>query len=103
MSVIREQVVQIRKARRCFLCCRKFEVGSLMHLSVNVNDGDLYSIYDCITCNQLLTLGFLVPDGEMYHEGDTKETMQGNNFKGTPEEFLEHMQRNGTNKRNQRY
>jgi len=46
--------VKIRKAHRCFACNRTFEPGTIMLRGVYKYD-DIYSLYTCDACNELMT------------------------------------------------
>jgi len=77
--------VKIRKVHRCFSCRRAFEVGSEMMYGRYVNEGDLYGLYTCLTCDKIhdkckgdfdneegIPLGFVQ---EQLREGTTPEEL----------------------------
>lgn len=87
MDILLDKKVKIRKKHKCFGCGRIFEKGSEMWNQVNVYDGDIGSIYICLTCDQILPFIDTNMDG-VWENGDVIESMNSDNFKGTPEEYL---------------
>lgn len=52
---ISSKMVLTRKNRECFTCCRDFPKGSKMLASTNVDEGQIYTLYVCETCDALYT------------------------------------------------
>lgn len=90
METLSTKVVKIRKARYCFGCCRKFEKGSQMECQVNVDGGDIGSIYSCLTCVKLYVKfqDWCFDMGEST-EGCIVELLRETEYQGkTPEQLL---------------
>lgn len=51
---LRNKKVVIRKYHQCFACLQIFEPGTEMSRSVNVSDGEIYTIYTCKTCEKII-------------------------------------------------
>lgn len=49
-GVIRESTVKLRKNKSCFGCEEHLGVGSEAIVSVNVNEGSVYSLYYHLAC-----------------------------------------------------
>lgn len=89
MEIISDKNVKIRKPHRCFLCSRKFDAGIEMNVQVNKYD-DIYRVYSCKTCKQLMSDNWIAPNDEnMFEQESLSEYMYGDNFGGTPEEYLQ--------------
>jgi hypothetical protein len=83
------KIVQIKKDHRCFGCVRKFSKDTLMEKTDYADEGTVYSIYNCLTCQGILL--YTQNWNEMYEgltEGCVKDIMECDNFKDTPEEYL---------------
>lgn len=88
MEIISDKDVKTRKAHKCFLCNRKFEPGTQMNCHVNIYD-NINRVYSCKTCKELMSDNWIEPNDENIYEQDTlSECMYGDNFSGTPEEYL---------------
>ena len=51
---LRYKNVTTRKEHQCFACLQIFPPKTEMNRSVNVSDGEIYSIYMCITCEKII-------------------------------------------------
>lgn len=72
MKQISNKIVTIRKPHNCFGCYRKFEKGEGMKSETCVNEGDIYTLYSCQTCDTLMTEFeefFLDTEENMFPEG----------------------------------
>jgi hypothetical protein len=69
------------------MCLREFLKGTLLHRQVIVYEERVYSIYCCETC-QNISHYIELYDNEI-PEGTTLMEMEGAEFTGTPEKFLE--------------
>lgn len=94
ITVLNDKDVKTRKAKRCCICNRRFEPGSVMNSQSYVggeSDGVNRS-YCCMTCKALIAEHFLPMDEEefgLYTMKSLEYGMDDDNFKGTPEEYLE--------------
>lgn len=85
-TILKDKLVKIKKQRRCFGCCRQFEIGSFMQYQAQVFDGDFNQTYHCQTCEKYLTyFSNLFNDGDGYCCGWMLDEMNGS--KQTVEEF----------------
>lgn len=94
-STLFRSIVKIRKQQKCFSCYRKFPVGTEMERGTFVEDG-IYTLHTCKTCLEFFTLTRIAirdNDGRI-EEGWMREYMNNNQFKGTPEEYLEFYKKN---------
>lgn len=75
--------VKVRKARQCFSCFRKFDIGAEMIYWAGKYEGDFCANYHCLTCDKIMDL-----DKESYEfpEGYVDEWL---NKGQTPEQLLE--------------
>ena len=88
IEIISDKNVKTRKSHRCFLCNRNFDAGTEMNVQVNKYD-DINRVYSCTTCKTLMSGNWIEPNDENMYEQDTLiEYMVGDNFSGTPEEYL---------------
>jgi len=90
-EVISEKMVETRKGHTCFACGRRFPPRSIMHYQANKCDGEIYSLYVCGTCNELLQKQkpSLWDDfNEHFPEYCVFESIKENGF-STPEEWLQ--------------
>jgi len=55
METISWSEVKIRKARKCWGCATHFPVGSKLQRCVNVDAGEIYSVYFCDICQEWFT------------------------------------------------
>ena len=46
--------VTIRKGQQCFACHRMFDKGSHLYTQACKDDGDMYRIYVCHTCDKIM-------------------------------------------------
>lgn len=99
IEVISDKDVEIRKSHRCIVYNRKFDPPTLMHCQVNIYDV-IQSIYSCMTCQSLIKDEFLLLNDENGYDAEClQESMYQDNFKGTPEEYLQFKQKKGEKKR----
>jgi len=89
IEILSDKNVVTRKPHKCFLCSRKFDAGTDMNVQVNKYD-DINRVYSCKTCKELMSGNWIEPNDENMFESDTlHEYMYGDNFSGTPEEYLQ--------------
>lgn len=86
MDILSDKKVKTRKKHHCFMCCRNFDKGTIMQRQVNTYD-EIGAVYTCLACNELQD--YIEPEDHMWWEEDTLNAMDGDDFKGTPEEYLE--------------
>ncbi|MDP2692797.1 MAG: hypothetical protein Q8O88_04125 [bacterium] len=77
MTQIYSKDVKTRKPHRCFACLRTFPEGTKMNYQTNVYDGDLYSLYTCETCIDIMALSNRDDYGEGFEEGFVREQLTG--------------------------
>lgn len=70
---LKNKDVKIRKARQCFSCLRKFEIGTVMNYWAGKADGDFYTNYSCLTCKEIMQLDPYPDEG--FPEGFVKEML----------------------------
>jgi DNA-directed RNA polymerase subunit RPC12/RpoP len=87
-TIIQSKEVITRKEHRCFACQCEFPSKTKMHCGVYKEDGDIYTIYICATCNEILTL-LDDPWGDGYQEGCVLDEISQTPGVETPEELLE--------------
>ena len=88
IEILSDKDVKIRKPRRCIVCNRRSEVGTIMHCQVNIYDS-IAAVYNCMTCQALIKGKYLLLNDEDGYDSDClSESMDQDNFKGTPEEYL---------------
>lgn len=79
------KTVKIRKQQMCFSCLRKFEKGTNLKYQTGVYDGSFYSIYTCLTCDEIIHINHRKHHEDEFPEGYTLECLD----KGeTPEDYL---------------
>ena len=54
MDILENKKVKTRKDHLCFACHRKFPKGTEMSRQVNVSYGEIYQVYWCETCDEIL-------------------------------------------------
>lgn len=54
MINLRTDIVKIRKEHKCLACCRSFPKGTEMQLQVNIDEGRIFNVYLCDTCEDLM-------------------------------------------------
>lgn len=69
VTVLTNKEVTTRKPHKCFMCLRKFPEKTRMHVQNNVCDREIYSIYSCMTCEELKSLIDLTDGEHAYQEG----------------------------------
>ena len=52
METIAWSEVKIRKPRKCWGCATAFPIGSKLQRCVNVDAGEIYSVYFCDICQE---------------------------------------------------
>ena len=91
IDLISEKQVKTRKQHKCFACGRLFPVHSEMYRQTNKSEGEIYNIYTCPTCKQLMrdAGGKLYDYGEeCFHNDCVLHYILENNV-STPEKWLE--------------
>lgn len=68
-----EKKVNIRKARRCFGCLRKFDVGTEMTRVAFTDNGSVHSTYTCDVCEAVFAEWERYDQEEGYYEGGVRE------------------------------
>lgn len=90
MSNLRTGIVKTRKVHICFACKRLFPKGTEMQLQTNVYGGEIYNIYTCETCGDLLyEYPHLFETDDEFQQGCVKEYISQYNNGDTPEELLD--------------
>lgn len=54
IEVISTKIVRTSKGHNCYACLRRFPTGTKMQSQTCRNDGEIYTVYACDTCRQLL-------------------------------------------------
>ena len=88
MKTLRFKRVKTRKEHQCFACLRLFPPGTEMMMQTCASN-DIYTIYNCDTCDQLLTYysdSFMDNEG-LYPEGCVQEELSQSSAE-TPEALL---------------
>jgi RNase P subunit RPR2 len=86
MDILSDKTVTTRKPHICHQCLRRFEPGTKMHSQTNTYDG-ICTIRTCLTCIELID--YIDPsEPGVWWEGEVREAMDSDGFKGTPEEYL---------------
>ena len=97
MTCLKDKLVKTRKDHLCFGCQRKFLKGSELHSRTSVDQGDIWTTYLCHACNEIIHIIF---DNWELEEGifagAVCDDMADNKFEGTPEEYLELLEKENT-------
>lgn len=54
MTTLSRKIVLTRKEHKCFACSRKFEKGTSMKRETNTYEGEIYVLYTCKSCFDLM-------------------------------------------------
>ncbi|CAG5001812.1 hypothetical protein DYBT9275_02746 [Dyadobacter sp. CECT 9275] len=84
---ISSKTVATRKEHKCFTCCRNMPKGSTMLASTNKEDGQIYTLYICQTCVDVIHEFPHFEGSEWLYEHETiREALAPGQ---TPEQLLE--------------
>jgi hypothetical protein len=85
------RVKKTRKDKRCFGCCEMIPTGSEAHVHNLSDSGQAYSLYLHPACAVIIReFESDVYDDDGIFEGAVKAWLDGIDFEGTPEEYLNH-------------
>lgn len=88
MTQLFSKDVITRKPHNCFACERPFPAKTKMNYQTNIYEGDIYSLYTCETCMDIMALS----DANDYDDGFQQGFVQEQLRKGeTPEWLLKRM------------
>ena len=94
MSIVFLSEVRVKKTRkdkRCFGCCEMIPTGSEAHVHNLSDSGQAYSLYLHPACAVIIReFESDVYDDDGIFEGAVKAWLDGIDFEGTPEEYLNH-------------
>ena len=79
--------VKTRKPHRCFACLQKFDKGAEMTRQVNADGGEIWQLYSCPTCDELMVISKVIYKEDEFEEGFVSDWMQEYNVKN-PDELL---------------
>ena len=87
------RIVKTRKIHECIMCQRNFSKYTYMESQIINDNGNIYTIYICMTCKNIMD--FIDPNiNGHYEEGCIYIEMEAYDFEGTPEQFLEYLEEN---------
>jgi len=87
-------VVKTRKKHLCHGCQRTFPKGSKLHSCTNADCSYIWTIYLCPACDEIIPILIsLYGNDDEIDEGYVINYMNDENFKGTPEKYLESLKR----------
>ncbi len=94
--------VKIRKERKCVSCERHFPIGTKMIYNSGNFQGNMYSVYNCITC-EVIILTIQKQDLDIFYDGIPESFVKeciasGENPNQTPEEYLQLLLKNNNGK-----
>ena len=77
MDILSKKIVKTRKPHRCFACWEMFDSGTEMEAGTYKDDGDIYTLYCCEICQNLLSEfpGSFIDDDDRFQEGCVAEIM----------------------------
>jgi hypothetical protein len=91
MSIVFLSEVRVKKTRkdqRCFGCCEVIPAGSEAHVQNLSDSGRAYSLYLHPACAEIIREIESSDYGDEIPEGAVNAWLDGIDFEGTPEEYL---------------
>lgn len=81
-TTLKQEIVRIRKPRKCLFCYRHFPIKTPMYYWVGVYEGVFQSHYHCLTCQEIIEKSdeYEFEEGYVFNSLDPDET---------PEQLLE--------------